>query len=203
MAIITPPAPFRLRGAKWRLPPSAQVNKSAWTGNSKAVGLPGSQSWTVSGTLVLKIGQANAKPWRAFFVQISQPFNWFPVIAVEARQTTAANPTVRAGAGNANTVPLAGLPGSATVLGAGDMMSVLLPSGRVRLVCLTTPLTTDASGNAVANFMPELGEIPNAGAAVEIQWPYTYARLTQNNPAGWDIDAGQKYTFQIDAEEAR
>ena len=134
---------------------------------------------------------------------MSQPFNWFPVRAVEAKQTSAANPTVRAGAGNANTVPLAGLPGSATVLDAGDFLTVPLPSGGVRLVCLTTPLTTDAAGNAVATFWPELGEIPNAGATVEIQWPYSYVRLTQNNPAGWDIDAGQKYTFQIDAEEAR
>ena len=203
MIIVQPPEPFRLRGAKWRLPPAAQVNKSGWTGNSKGVGLPGAQCWTVSGQFVTIVGADRAKPWKSFFTLVSQPFRAFPIIAVEARQTLAANPSAAAGGGNADTMPLTGLPPSETVLGIGDMMTVPLPSGRYRLVCLSAPLISDEFGHAVASFGPELGEIPAAGATVEIGEPFAMVRMASDTPAGWDVDVGQTYDFPLSVEEAR
>lgn len=202
MSIVTPPAPLPLRNVKWRLPPAAQVNRSRWTGTSKSVGLPGAQNWTVSGELVLKVGEAQARAWRAFFVQVSQPFRAFAVRAVEGRQTAAGNPTIGAGANAGTTMPVSGLPASQTVLGTGCFLTVPLPSGHRRLVCLTAPLNSNAAGQAVATFEPELTEVPAPGATVEMQWPYALVRLA-GDPAGWDVAPGQQYAFAFSAEEAR
>lgn len=202
MAIITPPAPLPLRGAKWRLPPSAQVNKSAWTGTSKTVGLPGAQNWTVTAAFVTQIGQDRARRWRGFFVQVSQPYQRFPVGAVEAPQTNAANPSVRAGAGNYNSLPLQGLPANQVVLLAGDLMTVPLPSGHQRLVCLSADLVSNGQGQCTAIFGPELGGSPAIGVVVEIREPFSLVRLV-SDPPGWDVEPGQQYAFSITAEEAR
>jgi len=201
MAIITPPAPLPLRQVKWRAPFPAQVNRSAWTGRRKVVGLPGATVWTASGEFVTLISEANAKPWRAFFVALKGPLGSFRLRASEGQQTTAANPTVRSGAGSGGTLPLQGLPATRTVLVAGDLMTVPLPSGHERLVCLTADLVSNGAGQATATFGPELGEVPATGATVEIQRPWGLMALT-SDPPGWDVSAGQQYQFTIDCEEA-
>lgn len=201
MAIITPPAPLPLRNVKWRAPFPSQVNRSGWTGRRKVIGLPGATVWTVSGEFVTIVSEVNAKQWRAFFMSLKGPLNSFPVRATETQQTSATNPTVRTGATSGGTVPLQGLPGSATVLVAGDLMTVFLPSGHRRLVCLTAPLVTNGSGQGTATFEPALGEAPASGATVEIQHPYGLMALS-SEPPGWDVAEGQTYSFAIDAEEA-
>lgn len=203
MTIITPPARLPLRGVKWRCPEPAQLNRSGWTGTSKLVGLPGVAIWTLSATFSTIVGEDRAKQWRGFFASLRHQRHSFPVRAIEsAAQTTAANPTVRAGAGNADTVPLQGLPLNKTVLLAGDLITVPLPSGHQRLVCLTAPLVSNGQGQGTATFGPDLGEIPAAGAMVEIREPYGLMRQT-SEPPGWDVDAGQTYAFTLTAEEAR
>lgn len=203
MALIMPPADLPLKNVKWRLPFAAQVNRSGWTGTTKTVGLPGAQFWTVSGNFRVLIGEDLAKRWRGFFVSLNGPVHRFPVVAIEsARQTSAANPTVRPGAGNSNTCPLQGLPPSSTVLRTGDLMTVFLPSGHRRLVCLTQDLVTNGQGLGTAVFGPELGEVPAAGAPVEIQRPYAVVALT-SEPPGWDVEPGQMYQFAVTAEERK
>ncbi len=201
MAIITPPAPLPLRNVKWRAPFPAQVNRSIWTGKRKVIGLPGATVWKVSGEFVTIISETNAKRWRGFFISLKGQVNSFPVLATETQQTSASNPTVRSGANSGGTIPLQGLPGSQTVLVAGDLMTVFLPSGHRRLVCLTAPLVTNGSGQGTATFGPDLGEVPTAGATVEIQRPYGLMALT-SEPPGWDVGVGQTYSFTLDAEEA-
>ncbi|WP_295560630.1 hypothetical protein [uncultured Sphingomonas sp.] len=202
MAIIMPPAPLPLRGVKWRLPHADQVNRSGWTGTRKVVGLPGAQLWTATGTFVTLVGADRAKPWKGFFVALDGQANRFPLIAVEQRQTTVANPSVRPGAGNGGTLPLQGLPTSQTILGVGDAMTVPLPSGHARKVVLIAPLVSNSQGQAIAYFGPELGEVPNPGAIVEIGLPYALVSLTSEAP-GWDVDVGQTYTFPLAVEEAK
>ncbi len=195
MAIIDPPAPFPLRNAKWRVPFPAQVNKSGWTGTSQAVGLPGAQLWSLSGTFVPTRSEASALPWIGFFMSLRGQLNFFRVRACEVQQTSASNPTARTGANDGITLPLQGLPVSATILKIGHKMTVVLPSGHERLVVLSSPLVSDSSGHATAVFEPELGEVPVAGAAVEIQWPYGLMRMT-SDPPGWDVDVGQMFDFR-------
>ncbi|HEX8419474.1 MAG TPA: hypothetical protein VF638_05615 [Sphingomonas sp.] len=203
MTLIIPPARLPLRGAKWRCPEPAQVNRSGWTGTSKVVGLPGAASWTLSGSFVTQIGETHARRWRGFFMALRGPRNPFRMVAIErALQTTAANPAVRAGANRGDTLPLQGLPANQTVLLTGDLMTVPLPSGHKRLVCLTADLVTNGSGQATASFGPDLGEVPVAGAIVEIREPFGLMRQT-SEPPGWDVDVGQTYSFTLIAEEAK
>lgn len=204
MTIITPPAPLPLRNAKWRLSTPMQVNRSGWTGTSKKVGLPGAQLWSVSGQFVTIISEANAKQWRGFFMSLKGQANYFPVIATENEQVepSVPNASVRSGANAGSTAPLQDLPVSATVLVAGDMLGIQLPSGFIRLVVLTEPLVTNSSGQGTATFWPELGEVPATGAGVQIKRPFAYMSLT-SDPPGWDVDVGQLYSFTLNAEEAR
>ncbi|TCP33277.1 hypothetical protein [Sphingomonas sp. BK235] len=203
MAVIQPPARLPLRGVKWRCPEPASVNRSGWTNTSKVVGLPGAALWSATGTFVTQVGEGRALRWRGFFTSLRGQRNSFPLVAIErARQTAAANPQVAAGAGSADTLPLKGLPASTTVLLAGELMTVPLPSGHKRLVCLTRDLVSDGAGTAIALFGPELSEIPAQNAVVEIGEPYALVRQTSEAP-GWDVDVGQTYTFPFAVEEAR
>ena len=201
MPIITPPAPLPLRKISWRAPFPAQVNRSGWTGRRKVVGLSGATAWTANGTFKTIVTEAKAKAWRGFFISLCGSENPFRLEATENIQTEAANPQVAAGANDGSTLPLQHLPASATVLFAGDLMTVPLPSGHERLVCLTAPLVSDASGQGTATFGPELGEVPVAGAVVEIGRPWGLMALT-SDPPGWDVDVGQQYSFPVATEEA-
>lgn len=195
------PGPMPLRDTKWRCRVPAQRNRSAWTGTSKVVGLPGAELWKASGTFGAIPGEIEALPWKAFFLKLRGVENCFPLHAVDRQQTSAANPQVAPGATDGDTLPLIGLPASSTVLVAGRMISVALPSGHQRLAGLNADLVTNASGAAVAQLSLELGEAPAAGAIAEIRWPYSLMSLTEPE-AGWDVDL-TRYDFAIDCEEAR
>lgn len=203
MARLDPPAPLRLRGAKWRLREAVQVNRSGWTGRAKVVGLPGAAYWTVEGEAVATLGEASFRQWRGWLMSLRGPLNSFAVRATENQQTTATGAYHKPGgpftAGTS--LPLTALPASTTVLRTGDMMTVTLPSGHRRLVSLTADLVSDSGGNATAKFAPELGEVPVTGVGVELQWPYALMRMTAD-PPGWDVDTGQLYGFALSAEEA-
>ncbi|KTT72615.1 hypothetical protein [Sphingomonas endophytica] len=203
MAIIQPPARLPLRGIKWRCAEPATVNRSGWTNTSKLVGLPGAGLWSATGTFVTIIGERAALRWRGFFTALRGQRHVFPLVAIERqRQTTIANPRVASGATGGDTLPLKGLPASTAVLLCGELMTVPLPSGHQRLVCLTRDLVSDGAGTAIAAFGPELGEAPAADALVEIGEPFALVRQT-SEPPGWDVDVGQTYTFPLAIEEAR
>ncbi|RSV44419.1 hypothetical protein CA234_03110 [Sphingomonas sp. ABOLE] len=202
MAIIIPPAPLPLRDKKVRLRDPSQENTSKWTGTSKIIGLPGAAEWLVSGTFASISDEAKARPWRAFFVALRGKRNAFRIRVGLDQQTAVGNPTVRAGGSAGLTVPLQGLPASQTVLEAGHLMTVTLPSGHERLVCLTASLVSDAQGRATATFAPELGEVPQAGAAVEIQWPHALVRMSDDTN-GWEFSERIKHGFAIDTKEAK
>jgi hypothetical protein len=205
MATIALPAGFAalpLRGVSWRVREPAQRNRSAWTGTSKKIGLPGATTWSATGQFAAIPSEREALPWRAFFLSLRGIMNAFPVHAVEAQQTSASNPFVRSsGRTDGDSLPLAGLPANSTVLVAGRMISVTLPSGHQRLAGLLADLVTDGAGEAVAQLSLELGEVPFAGAAAEIRWPWSRMALKEPE-TGWDVDLIQ-YGFSIDAEEDR
>ncbi|MCP3729250.1 hypothetical protein M9978_02315 [Sphingomonas sp. MG17] len=202
MALINPPAPLRLRNAKWRANVPAQVNRSGWTGKRKVVGQAGAFWWSMSGEFVPIIGQTNVVAWRGWFLDLEGPVHRFPVRAVEVQQTAASNPTVASGSTDGFSVPLQGLPLSATVLPKGSLMTITLPSGHGRLVSLSAALVSNGSGLGTATFKQELTETPEIGDAVEIRWPFSTMSLASDFPPGWGVDPGQIYSFSIEAEEA-
>ncbi len=203
MAIKMPPAPLPLRAAKWRCPEPMQRNRSGWTGTSKKIGLPGASYWTLEATFRTFVREETIKPWRAWFMSLRGMRHAFPVRATETRQTNVPNPTVGlSGRNDGNTVPLQGLPSNSVLLLAGELLTVALPSGHHRMGVLEYDLVSNGSGNATATLSVELGEIPAAGAAVEMQWPFGLMSLT-SDPPGWDVDVGQTYSFAFRAEEDR
>lgn len=149
----------------------AQVNRSAWTGTRKVMGLPGAGIW--SGQVVVEniATESEERQWRAFLARLKGVQNWFKVY-FPCQSHIGPAPTVDTGATNGYTLPLTGMSPNTVILEAGQHMSVPLPSGHVRAVRLTADLLTDASGKAVAEFGPALNEVPTLGATVETANPY-------------------------------
>lgn len=178
----------------------AQVNRSAWTGTRKVVGLPGAEQWTASisiGDLATEIGE---RPWRAFLFGLRGVANWFR-LPLPCQPHVGNMPTVRTGAGSGYTLPLAGLAASTTVLTAGQFMTVPLPSGRWRTVCLRQDLVTNGQGQATASFDQALTEIPTAGVTVESKNPFLPMSLAVAT-AGLSLSQGVAGR-SFDLEEAR
>jgi len=201
MTIVAPPIPLPITTVKWRLNEQVQVNRSAWTSRRKVIGLPGAARWTANVEMVPIRGEGQVRRWRGWIASLRGAVNTFPLRATEAQQTSSANPLCGVGGTAGIQMPLTGLPVSATVLAAGQFLTVPLPSGHHRLVCLTADLVSDGVGHGVASFAPELGEIPVSGTTVEMQRPYALMALT-GDPAGWDVSPGQLYSIALDCEEA-
>lgn len=200
MAEITVPDQHLIVDKEWILDQPAQVNRSAWTGRAKIVGMPGASLWTVKASIRIRTKESAKRPWRAFLLSLRGPVNTFKLYAA-CSQRTGSNPTVAAGAAIGWTLPLTGLPVSQTVLKAGQFMTVTLPSGFKALVCLNADLVSNGSGTATASFEPALNEIAANGAAVETINPYCLMRL-RSIAQGWS-EAGGVQSMTFEAEEAK
>lgn len=200
MAEITVPDQHLIIGKEWTLSQPAQVNRSAWTGRAKIVGLPGAALWTVKASIRIRTKESAKRPWRAFLLSLRGPVNTFKLYAA-CSQRTGSNPTVSTGAAIGWTLPLTGLPVSQTVLKEGQFMTVTLPSGFKALVCLNADLVSNGSGTATASFEPALNEVAAVGAAVETINPYCLMRLT-GSEQGWSEQGGVQL-MAFDAEEAK
>ena len=198
MAEIPMPA-GDLEDVEIELDQNFQVNRSAWTGRRRVSGMPGAQKWYASAVVPDIATEDEERPWRAFLLSLRGPVHRFR-FPVACSQQVGRNPTVRTGAAPFTTLPLQGLRPNATILHAGHYMTVPLPSGHHRLVMLTAPLVTNGSGQADAQFTPELTEAPTAGTVVEITDPYMHAALIDPRQ-GWKLSGGLS-SFIIQAEEA-
>ncbi len=177
----------------------AQVNRSAWTGTRKAIGLPGAGLWTGQIAVENIATEAEERQWRAFIAKLRGIQNWFKVY-LPCQLHIGPAPVVAAGASNGYSLPLTGMSPSTRILEAGQHMSVPLPSGHVRAVRLTADLVTDLSGGAVAEFGPALNEVPTLGVAVETANPYVrVAASASRNPIPQNNGISG---FTLDVEEA-
>ena len=200
MAEIIMPA-GDLEDVEIELDQNFQVNRSAWTGRRRVSGMPGAQKWFASATVPGIATENEERPWRLFLLSLRGPIHWFR-FPVACSQREGTNPTVRTGPGPLTTLPLEGLPVSASaILKGGQFMTIPLPSGRHRLVMLTADLNSNGSGHGTATFVPELTETPTVGATVETIDPWLPAALMDGRQ-GWKLSNGVS-VFQINAEEAR
>ena len=183
-----------------RLSAPAQVNRSKWTGARKVIGMPGAETWTASVTIGPIATEEDERPWRAFLFALGGPensFRWY----LPCNRHLGGKPTVDTGASNGYTLPLTGMAASTTILRAGQWMTVPLPSGKYRAVCLIADLATDSSGKATASFRPALTETPTLGATVETGDPFIDFAPT-GMVMGLDGEDGVSGT-SFDVEEAR
>lgn len=187
MAEIPMPA-GDLEDVEIELDQNFQVNRSAWTGRRRVSGLPGAQKWYASATVPDIATEEQERPWRLFKLKMRGPVNRAR-LKVACSQQVGKNPLVSAGANPFSTLPLQGLRINATILQAGQYMTVPLPSGHHRIVMLMEDLETDATGKAVAEFSPELGEVPTAGTVVEITDPYMHVAFVDSRQ-GWKVGNG-------------
>ena len=160
---------FLLDSLRLRAP--AQVNRSTWTGRRKVIGLAGTEVWTGQATIDLITTEEQERQWRAFIFSLEGPVNWFRW-RLPCNSHVGPKPTVDTGASDGYTLPLTGGQPNARILRAGQFMTVPLPSGHARGVCLTADLRFDASGDATAQFKPALNETPTEAVTVETTDPY-------------------------------
>lgn len=171
MAEITVPDPDELILSNLDLATPTQVNRSAWVGTRKILGLPGPAAWQGTVAIDTITTEEAERPWRAFLFDLEGPVNHFRW-PLPCNTHIGPKPLVGAGATDGKTLPLTGMQPSTTILRAGQFMTVPLPSGHHRAVVLTAPLVTDASGNATATYKPALNEVPVEGATVETAYPF-------------------------------
>lgn len=200
MPEITVPAHDAIQLDALTLRTPAQVNRSAWTGARKVIGLPGAEVWSGSVSISLLATNEDERQWRAFLFALGGPQGWFRA-ALPCAEHPGARPVVGAGASYGYTLPLAGMVPNTAILESGQFMTVPLPSGRFRTVCLTAPLVSDAGGTGTALFRPALTETPTLGATVETKAPFLPA-----SPAGDELGltwADGVGGTSFDVEEAR
>lgn len=200
MAEITVPDHDELRRVTPTLSAPAQANYSGWTGGRKVVGQPGIETWRGKIAIPDMTTEAEERPWRAFVFALKNQANWFRY-KLPCADHVGNKPIVGDGPSNGYTLPLSGMTPSRTILEAGQYMTVPLPSGRLRAVCLTADLITNGSGQALAQFQPALSEIPAEGVTVETKDPFIpMSPVLDALP--WDGDDGIS-SFGFDVEEFR
>lgn len=171
MAEITVPdyGALLLDGLELNTP--AQVNRSSWTGRRKVIGLPGTERWTGQARIDLLTTENEERPWRAFLFGMGGPENWFRW-PLPCANHIGPKPVVAAGAGNGYTLPLESMQPNARILRVGQYLTVPLPSGHFRAVCLLADLVTNGAGEAMAQNRPALNETPTEGVTVETVKPF-------------------------------
>lgn len=178
----------------------AQVNRSQWTRTRKVVGMPGVELWTGKATIAPLATEAAERPWRAFLFGLRGPVNWFRW-RLPCNRHIGPKPVVDVYPSDGYELPLAGMQPNARILLAGQFMTVPLPSGHARAVCLMADLRADADGNATAVFEPALSEVPAEGVEVETTDPYIPMSLIEPEQGFSAIQAVSGASF--DVEEAR
>lgn len=199
MAEITVPIPDQLSLDGLTLDVPAQVNRSAWTGRRKVIGMPGTERWQGKAAIDLITSEAEERPWRAFLFALRGPVNWFRW-PLPCASHIGPRPTVATGASNGYSLPLTGMQPNARILEAGQFMTVPLPSGHSRAVVLTSDLRTDGSGNATAQFEPALNETPAVGVTIETTDPFVPMALVDRSQ-GFTMSNGISGAI-FDVEEA-
>lgn len=171
MSEITVPVPVDLLKTDLRLNTPQQVNRSGWTGRRKVVGLPGTETWRGTVAIADIATELEERAWRAFLFGLAGPENWFRW-DLPCQTHIGPKPQVNAATGSGYSLPLKSMAPNAMILRAGQYMTVPLPSGHQRTVCLTADLVTNGSGNATAQFRPALNEVPANNATVETSQPF-------------------------------
>jgi hypothetical protein len=171
MAEITVPLPDDLLLTRLSLSSPSQVNRSAWTGRRKVVGLAGTETWQGAVAFDGIATEAEERQWRAFLFDLGGPENSFRW-PLPRNTHIGPKPRVNAATGDGYALPLDGMQPNARILRAGQFMTVPLPSGHKRAVMLTADLVTNGLGQATAQFKPALTEVPADNAEVETTFPY-------------------------------
>lgn len=149
----------------------AQRNQSVWTRRTRKTGLPGAELWQATAQIPETATEDEERAWRAFYFGLEGVMNWFR-LRLPCQRHIGPKPVAAAGGTGLYTQPLSGMTPDTTILFAGQYMTLPLPIGRPRAVMLTADLRTDGDGEAVAEFVPALGQIPATSVEIETADPF-------------------------------
>jgi len=170
MSEVIVPSPDDLLLNELRLYTPSQLNRSAWTGTRKVVGLPGAEVWRGSASIDVITTEFEERQWRAFLFGLRGPINWFRWV-LPCNKHPGARPIVAPGA-TAYSLPMTGMEPNTLILSAGQFMTIPLSSGNVRAVVLMADLFADVAGGATAVFEPAMTVAPPPNAIVETLDPF-------------------------------
>jgi hypothetical protein len=187
--------------ASWALRVPQQVNVSEWTGRRQVMRLPGAARWQVSAAHVPLLGEASARPWRAFLAGLRGSENRFRFRATEALQTGigGALATNAATAMGATSMQMIGAAQGWT-LRRGMFVTVVVGAVE-QLLCVTQDAVADAARIATISFEPELRVAVPSATPVEHTRPWALVAL-DDPQASWSVDRGQIYSLSLTATEA-
>lgn len=170
-----------------------QVNRSAWGGNRKVMGLPGGEHFAVSASPRPAYTMADERKWIAFVMSLRGTENHFylPFATCQFPNGTA-NPTVSSAVAGNSFATLNGIPAGGLKAG---MALTFTGGGYKQLVVVTADA---AAGTSVVAFEPSL-RFDGAGSVEAIN-PYAEVALVKDE-SGWDKNEGQ-FAIAFDAEEA-
>ena len=194
MAIITLPSIAKFDDMQFVPQFRNQVNRSAWTGARKVMGLPGGECFKVSCAPRPSYTHSADRLWRAFIMALRGTENRFRVPCCNNQfPASATNPNVATAVAGASTATLTGIPTGG--IKAGMYGTFALSNGDRQLVVF---LADAAAGSQTVVFEPALRR--NAIGAVEVKNPYAEVAMVKDN-TGWSIADG-KFMVAFEAEEA-
>lgn len=188
------PAQFRIRSQSWRLDPGIIYQRSVFTGADKAVEIGPGARWQCEVELtptrdltdlrvrraVMSVQNSINRVYRIPAVEVSQAFSPVPA-------TCAVNGANQLG----RLLACDGLPNSAAILSAGQMISVALANGSEQLFVLEDDAISNGSGQVTFVLGTPLRSAPADNATVRLHFPVSTMRIT---PAvAWTVQSGLVY----------
>jgi hypothetical protein len=189
------PAPAKI---DWKPRQPTQVNRSEFTGTTRAVILAQAPYWAASVSYPTIAGERAFRPWRSALMRLQGRANAFRISACEGPQHRAYQEVVVDGAGQQGyNIALRGFFPGVQLL---DGMFVTIGEDLHQVVADT--LIAAADGKLTVSIMPHLaGGIPD-GLAVETMNPWALMQMTTDQQ-GWTVDVGQRYSVSFDCESVR
>jgi hypothetical protein len=178
-----------------------QVNRSGYTRKRKVMSNAWHTYWRLENAEhVQVVGEANIRPWRAFFADLEGVKNHFRYPAVAEAQHSGAVTAITVSSSGTTNLVIGNLPASVTYLPKASRLTVRLAGGLEQLIELRAALVTTAGGQASASFFPPLRAAPVVGQPVETKWPWVV--LANEDPdQKIPASAGGVYNFSINASE--
>ena len=176
MSISLPTSPA-FTHARFYLNNRVQVFESALSGQTQTRILSGSV-WKAEYTLPSMV-RADWQVWTSFFDRLNGTAHTFNAIAVDNKATlgtSTGTPLINGGSQTGTSVLTDGWTNSTLVLKAGDFISFGSELKRV-----TQDVTSDGSGNATINFVPQIRSSPSDNGPITVSNCVCSMRLMLND----------------------
>lgn len=185
----------------WRQTGGVIYNRSEFTGRTRALRIGPAARWTCDFQIVPSNDPATIEATRLFLATASRHNYGFRLPMVDDAQSATITALVNGGGQLGETLNIDGLPNSATVLTAGEFISVTISSDDEQALLLTVNLTSNASGQATATLNTPLRRAPADNAVVKIASPVAIMRL--RDALSYQVQPASIHTWSnFTAEEA-